>query len=312
MEKLHENILIVINPNAGKGKAYRFAEQLATELAKLNIVVGKLFLSESVQVMNAFYEENKGNPNKYSLAVIIGGDGTLGFNVSEMLKNDINIPVYAFGKGTANDFATFFRTEVSPKKAASIIKSAQLVNVDTIKVTHKSGEIVYAVNAACGGAFTNGVTHYSKKWKKSFGKLAYFVSAFFRSFTIKPQRIRFTVDGDTFEEDVFLFFVLNTRNVGGIKCAGSLAKYNDQKLDLVCVKKCGLYGKICLLFNLLFRRMHKSKRVIYRQGSDFNVEIIGEPIGNFSKTDVDGNSGGDYPLKATIGPEIKVVCNYFK
>ena len=123
--------------------------------------------------------------------------------------------------------------------------------------------------------------------------------------------VKFTIDKDTvFEAKIFLFYILNTKNVGGMKNAGSLAKPNDGILDLVCIKKCHLWGKLCIAISLLFNRLHKCKRVIYKQAKSFKIEILGDnPIHNFTKTDTDGNAGGDYPILVEIGPKIAVLVN---
>jgi len=66
---------------------------------------------------------------------------------------------------------------------------------------------------------------------------------------------------------------------------------------------------LCVGLSALFGRIHKSKRVVYRQGKQFKVEIMGDVTRNFTKTDTDGSIGGDYPLNVEIGPKIRVVYN---
>lgn len=318
--RLHANILIIYNPNAGRGKAKQHAESLAASLNKYGITVGQFFNSSSLEVMRGFHKSNFNNVNNYTAAVIIGGDGTIGPNVDAMIKNNINIPIYALGRGTANDFASFFHTNTNTKKAANIIACAEapesgchgrIKQIDTIKVDMPNNvhDVHYGVSDAAGGAFTNGVTKYSWSSKRLLGKFAYRIKAGVSSLFLKSQRMRFSADGEQFEESVFIFYILNTKNVGSMKDAAPLAKPDDGKLDLVIVKKCGLWGKLCIGFSLLFKRLHKSKYVIYKQGKTFKAEVIGEPIHNFTKTDTDGNIGGDYPLNVEVGPKISVITN---
>ena len=311
--ELNKNILIIYNPNAGKGKAQKFAKGLVMALGGKS----ELFCSPSLDVMRDFYKNNANNPKKYTLFIIIGGDGTIGPHVDSMIKNNIHVPIYAFGKGTANDFASYFHTNKSIKKAVKIIANGKLLKIDTIKVDMPNNklDVHYAVSDTAGGAFTNGVTKYNKGAKRMFGKLAYKTTAVWKALWLKSQIVKFTIDGgetgeETFQSKIFLFYILNTKNVGGMKNAGSLAKPNDEMLDLVCIKKCHLWGKLCIGTSLLFNRLHKCKHVIYRQAKSFNVEIIGKnPIHNFTKTDTDGNVGGDYPLCVTIGPKVTVLVN---
>lgn len=309
---LHSNILIIFNPNAGRGKAQLHAEHLANELEKSGIMVGQLFKAESVDLMRQFHASNANNVNKYSMAVIIGGDGTLGPNIDAMIKNNVFVPIYALGRGTANDFASYYRTNKSIKKAVKIITEARTRQVDTMQVDmpNNAMNVHYAVSDAAGGAFTNGVTKYSTGAKRVFGKLAYKTKGALSALRLKSQPVRFTVDGESFDATIFLFYILNGQNVGGIKKAGSLARPDDELLDLVCIKRCGLFGKLRIAFSLLFKRLHKCKHIIYRQGKSFKIEVIGpDVIHNFTKTDTDGNIGGDYPLNVCVGPKITVITN---
>jgi len=291
-------VLIIYNPNAGKGKAEKVAEKLKTAL---NNAV--LFNSHSLDAMREFHKQNANNKDEYTVAVIIGGDGTIGPNVDAMIKNNIDIPIYAMGRGTANDFARFFKTNKSIKKTAQILYDPQIIEIDTINAND-----TYAISNAAGGAFTNGVTKYSKGAKKIFGRFAYLFKAFWKGLFLKSQKVHFVVENEVFDQQAFVFYILNTKNVGSMKNAAPLANPSDGLLDLVIIKRCGLWGRICLVTSLFFKRLHKSKRVIYRQARNFKVEIVGENIiHNFTKTDIDGNAGGDYPLNVTVGPKIRVI-----
>jgi diacylglycerol kinase (ATP) len=309
VSELHRKILVIYNPTAGRGKGLRYAEGLQKELEKLGISVAEMFCSGSLDTMREFHKSIAGNKNNYSLVAIIGGDGTIGPNVDSMIKNKTNVPIYPLGRGTANDFSAFLKTNVSVKNAARIIADSKVIEADTIKIDMPNNEnnIHYAVSDAAGGAFTPGVMNYTGK--RVLGRFAYIFHAGWHTLWMKAQKMKFTVDGDSFEQDVFLFYILNTKNVGSIKGAGVLANINDGLLDLVCIKKCGIWGRFCIGLSALFGRIHKSKRVLYRQGKKFKVEVVGDAIHNFTKTDTDGNIGGDYPLNVEIGPKIRVVFN---
>jgi diacylglycerol kinase (ATP) len=309
VNQLFEKVLIIYNPCAGKGKGLKFANGLEKHLGKFGISVAETFRAGSLDAMREFHAGNTGNLKGYSLIILIGGDGTIGPNVDAMIKNGIDVPIYPLGRGTANDFSSFLKTNVSVKKAAKIIADARVISTDTLKidVPNNITGANYAVSDAAGGAFTNGVTNY--KGKKVFGKLSYIVTAGWQALFMKAQRVKFTVDEQTFEEKVFLFYILNTRNVGGIKGAGALARIDDGLLDFVCIKKCRLWGKLCVGLSALFGRIHKSKYARYIQGKNFEVEVVGDAIHNFTKTDTDGNIGGDFPMKVEIGPKIRVICS---
>lgn len=307
------HILIVYNPNAGRGTAIKHACQIEAALVKKKTETKiTKFAANGLEVMRNFWKEQSGNPQQFDVAVIIGGDGTLGPNVDAMIKNNVDIPIYAYGRGTANDFASHIKTNCSVNKATDAILRTKIFSVDTLKVTYESDEPTYAINVACGGAFTNGVTKYNKKSKRIFGKFAYLLHACFVALNMKSQLVRFSVkqQEDTtvhFEEDVFLFYILNTPNVGGLRNSAPHSNASDGILDLVCIKKCGLFGKASIKLHQSFGNLHKCKHVTYIQGTDFYVETVGETMPNFSKTDLDGNASEPYPMKVTLGPKVRVV-----
>ena len=297
---LVQNIVIIYNPNSGRGRGARLANRLKTGLEIRGATVGQVFNSSSTELVYEFCKTNEGNPQGYTLAIIIGGDGTLSPWADAMLKHDFRVPIYAFGRGTANDFSAFLRTAKRVRRVCKIItRDPKLQEIDTLDINGEQ----YGVNVACGGAFTNGVTSYSKKSKKRFGKLAYMFKALKEAFKMKAQLVKFTVDGEETEAEVFLFLLLNSPNAGSIRKISPTARPWDGELELVAIKRCGFWGKLTLVFSGLFKRLTKNKRVLHIKGVDFRVEILGEPNQNFTRTDIDGNKGGEYPLHVTISPE---------
>ena len=309
MADLYRNNLIIYNPRAGRRNGFKVAKKLQKEFALYGGTIHEMFCANSLDAMRKFHQENAGNKNNYTLIIIIGGDGTIGPNVDAMIKNNIKVPVFPFGRGTANDFSSFLKTNVSIKQAACIIANGKTMDVDTLKVSMPNNEnhVNYAVSDAAGGAFTCGVMKY--KGKRILGRWGYLLRAGWHALWMKSQHVKFSVDNESFQEHVFLFYIINTKHVGSIKGAAPLARINDRVLDLVCIVKCGLWGRFCIGISALFGRLHKSKRIRYRQGKQFRVEIVGKAIRNFTITDTDGNIGGNYPLDVQIGPQISVVFN---
>ncbi|MCL2587020.1 MAG: hypothetical protein FWE31_02145 [Firmicutes bacterium] len=294
-----QNILIIYNPNSGKGRGERFANRLQRALTKRKYTVGEVFRSDSTERVYEFCEASTGNPKEFSMAIIIGGDGTLSPWVDAMIKNNFRVPVYAFGRGTANDFSAFLRTCRSIRKVCKIIKKGQVVEMDTLHINNES----FGMNVACGGAFTNGVTAYSKRGKLVFGKLAYMYKAMGAAIRMRAQDVRFTVDGREIQASVYLFLILNSPNAGSIRRISRTARPWSGEFELVAIKRCGFWGKMGLALYGLFGWLSKNKHVVCRTGKEFTVEVVGEPNRNFTKTDIDGNKGGDYPLHVRVSDE---------
>jgi len=299
-----QKIVIIHNPNSGKNKSHKHAVKLEKAIYKIKCDAKiTLLASTTFTILEEFMKNIP--EDHYDLFVIIGGDGTIGPTVNMMKQYNVDIPIYCYGRGTANDFASFFKTNVKPRKAAKKIAQGQVTNVDTLLIDDK----VFACNVACGGAFTNGVTQYSKKGKRIFGKLAYMAKAIAVAFRLESQILKFRVDDEEFELDVFLFYILNTKNVGGLKNSSPLSEVDDGMLDLVALKRCGVWGKISLAFHQAFGIMHKCKYVKHMQGKNFTVSHReGDEVKhNFTFTDTDGNPYAPYPLHVRVSDKIKVV-----
>ena len=300
-------ICIIHNPNSGKHKSIKHAERISCALKKFSdkhqtpSPAITLFASSSIQILNDFMASKPAQ----DLFIIVGGDGTIGPVINAMKHNGITTPIYCLGRGTANDYASFLKTNCGYKRAAKIIAQNKTQNVDTLFIDDKT----YACNVACGGAFTNGVTHYSKHAKRIFGKFAYFVQGFITAFFAKSQVLKFTVDNEIFEAKTFLFYILNTKNVGGLKNSSPLSEIDDGVLDLLVIKQCGIFGKMSIAFHQAFGTMHRCRHVIHIQGKQFAVEHLpnATPQKNFTITDIDGNPYAPYPLRVKIGTKITVV-----
>lgn len=311
MEKIDGNVLIIYNPNSGRGRGMRWAQRLEENITKHGGKVGEVFCSNSIARVYEFCELNLGNPKNFSLALIIGGDGTLSPWVDAMIRHDFRVPIYAFGRGTANDFATFLRTNRSIKRTAQIITAGsqerakitppRIREMDTLEFRHGMGTHPrYAINVACGGAFTNGVTNYSKRGKILFGKLAYMFKALGVACKMRAQLMKFTIDGKETRADVYLFLILNSPNAGSIRKINPNSCPWDGQLELVAFKKCGFWGKISLAFSGLFKRLSRNKHVLVLPGITFHIEPSAEPNPNFTLTDIDGNKGEPYPLLVSL------------
>jgi len=294
-------VLTLYNTKAGRHDGHLHASWLKKAIKRKSPESQvTLYASESIDAMLNFF---KGIEPGFDCIAIIGGDGTVGPTIDAMIKSDLDLPIYCYGRGTANDFASFLGTNRSPKKAARIILRNQPSQVDTILVNGTT----YACNVACGGAFTNGVTRYNKKAKRLLGKLAYIIQAAFIALKLESQTLRFTVDDNTFDADVYIFYILNSKNVGGLKGACPVSSISDGNLDLVCIKKCGFFARISIALSQLSGTLDLNSNVVHMQGKSFRVEHIDDNIKpNFTHTDIDGNGADPYPLEVTVGTKIKV------
>lgn len=301
------NVLIVCNPYSGRGKGVKFAKKIQNEINKEKIHTAEIFLSENIEELGNFFTSIKNeNPNKFDALIILGGDGSLGIGVTQMLKNGLNIPVGIFPLGTVNDFAKQIGVKRNVKRFVKIVLANKIKDCDVAKVRNE-----YAVNVVCGGYFTHGANTYSRIAKKIFGKITYYFKAFFNVFNLKPQKLRFEIDGDVFEEEVIMYLVLNSKSAGGFKQIGKQAKLNDGLFDVCVIKKCGILKLIFTALNILRGKHIGKKSILYQSGKNIKIQLVGEKENpKFLNCDMDGNVGQKLPIEINVHEKkIQVFCN---
>ncbi len=286
-----KNVLIIYNQNAGKGSGEKIALKVEKKLNKL----GKQCKIENPRTLEELSLIYKNLDSRFDCVLIVGGDGTVSVNVNAMIKNNKDLPIYVFGKGTANDLARNFKTFSSFKKLEKVLVLEKVKKCDLIETQQG-----YAASVLAGGAFTNGAIKYNAKLKKIIGKMAYYGNAIREGLLLKSQDVRFEVDGEIFEEECFTFFIANVKNFAGLNDLAPNAKHNDGLLDLVVIKKCNFFKKLNILAFMMFRKIDKCEDVIYIQGKSFKITPITPINKNFINCDIDGNSGQEYPLDVKI------------
>ena len=112
---MFKDVLIVYNPRAGSCQGGKHAAKIEAVLHRNNIKT-TTFKSNSITASHDYFAEIKKNKTHYDCVVIIGGDGTLGPTVDGMVRAGLDIPIYAYGRGTANDVATYYETMTDSMK----------------------------------------------------------------------------------------------------------------------------------------------------------------------------------------------------
>lgn len=298
-----KNILVIYNPNSGKGTAESFAHELKREITSKG-ARAVLFRSESIDKMNSYLDKIKHSNKVFDAVVLLGGDGTFGMGVDSLIKHDIDFPIAIFPLGTVNDFARQLHMKCNVKKCVKAILNGKTRDCDVAKVNDG-----YVVNVACGGYFTHGANTYSRRAKKIWGKLAYYGKGVFNIFNMKPQRLRITVDDRVFEEDIIFYSIVNSKSAGGFARLGAKASIDDGMFDFVGIKNMKFFNMVNVFLRLLRGEHYKSKHVIYCKGKHFRVECVGGKINpKFLVSDTDGNVGPTLPIEVdVVNKKIKVI-----
>jgi len=297
------NCYIVYNSGAGKNNAGKLAEKIKEELINRTNANCTLFESSSKEKDFEFAQTLEETEN--SLIIVLGGDGTLGAIVRCLILAEKDLPIAVFPSGTANDFAHGVKIPKRVKKFVSLILSSEPVLVDCINVNGDD----YAINALGAGNFTNGVTIYSARLKKLFGKFGYYFKCIADSFKMKSAFLNFKTDGEEFSAETLMYYATNSKCAGGFHHFAKNADVSDGEWDLVVVKKCGFWGCVSVFFSILFGSASKNKHIITRRIKTLEV-TGGEENKKFYRCDIDGNPGPEGTLKAEVlNKKVKIFTN---
>ena len=223
-----------------------------------------------------------------------GGDGTLHAVVNAVLKAELQLPIGIIGSGTSNDFASFLEIKDLNSYLDAVVEGkTRKVDVGVVN-GHE-----YFINVASAGSLTSIAHEVNAKLKNSLGRLAYYLRAVREIPKFKPIEIRVHADRVEFELEAFLFVVLNSPTVAGLKHAAEFASVDDGKLDFVAIRKCNTKRLINLTRDLFAGRGANDDEVIFHlQSKRFYISSKQQLT-----SDLDGEVGDELPIEIDTLPK---------
>ncbi len=280
-----KNILLLYNPKSGDGNFKLELDNLIAyfedEAVFTLIRLGEFDLAEKFSIIDI---------ESFDLLMIAGGDGTVSWVTEVLIINEIDIPFYIIPVGTANDFAEYLKLSAEVDKIYDIIKKGRVISVDAGRANDS-----YFINVCAGGFLTNVPHSTDDNMKNRLGNLAYYIRGIQELPKINPLSLRIDTGDDTFEEDLFLFLIINSGRAGGFNDLSQLTDISDGKFEFIAIK----YGKLYEMFNALIEvfinKNLSGENIIHFQSDYFCIENTGDDLNKH--TDIDGERGPDYPVE---------------
>lgn len=230
----------------------------------------------------------------YEKIIIAGGDGSVNEIVNAMMNKNIDIPLGIIPSGTVNDFASFLNIPKRYEKCLDILLQDNINRIDVGEVNDK-----FFINVCVGGLFSSISHDIDINLKNTFGKLAYYINGLREIPKIKAIPFKIKTSNQTIDEDLFMFFVLNSKRAGGFQNLAKFASINDGMFDFIGVKTNQLYRLPTLLMNLLDKENFSSKNFIYVQDNYFKIEIDDDKANTYD-SNIDGEKGPKFPLEIKL------------
>ena len=291
-----KKILLVYNPVSGSAVFRKKLDAIIESLQRRKMLP-VLYRTRAENSVEEFFECVKISDVQGILAA--GGDGTLHRVINWIKKFEINLPVGIIGSGTSNDFATHLKISDLEKYFDSIAEN----KIRPIDLGLVNGEEFF-INVASAGVFTSIAHEVDSRQKNALGKIAYYLHGLGELPKFKTVELEVKADGKIYCLEAFLFLVLNSPSVAGMKKITDAAKIDDGKLDFLALKKSSPRKLLNLTQKLLAGKcVNSDQNVFYLQAKTFEINSSSDLI-----SDLDGEIGDHLPIKVET---VRNALNFF-
>ena len=263
---------IIYNPNA-TGMNDEVLRSMNMTLTNQNVIVSEMqsrYQGETVELVKRANEDN-------DLIVTMGGDGTLGEAFRAFGEINQKALLSHISTGTANDTAS--NLGLYPGSVyASVRLYDNLNNLMVLPVDMLTANGLPFAYVSCCGTFTNLTYETPKSFKKTFGKMGYYMFSGLVGLSCapdvihKPLKISYEKDGEKVITDAMTMLVTNSKTFAGFKLFPS-ASISDGIFEVTILK--GLPG---------MKTPKALSELLYKDGEKFNIHNYSKYIDTF-KTD---------------------------
>ena len=207
--KKRKNLLLVVNPRAGKERIKNHLLEIVDLFVKAGYEV-RVHITQEAQDASRVVAESAGS---YDRIVCSGGDGTLNEVVSGLMASGKRPLLGYIPAGSTNDFASSLKIPSKMLQAAEHVVSGTPYAVDIGRFCQDR----YFVYVAAFGMFTE-VSYMTPQEKKNLlGHQAYMLEGMKSLANIKSYSIKLESEEMCLEGNFVFGMVTNTISVGGFK-----------------------------------------------------------------------------------------------
>jgi len=284
----YQRVHVVINPASGQNQPI---------LNVLNDVFHSAGVEWEISITHkggdATRQARQAAESGVDLVAAYGGDGTQMEVANGLLGT--GVPQAILPGGTGNAMAHELGVSLQLREAAQLIVSShKRCAVDLAR----SGERVYMLRAYTGVPAEAGA---SREEKDKLGQLAYIQASFKIASKMKPIRYSGNVDGQAFNTEALICFILNAGSIGGVlgvslPTVGNV-NISDGYLDLYAISADTSNAFLSLPKHLL-QTADSDLKVHHWQGKE--ITLNADPPQDVW---IDGEIGGETPFSTSIIPQ---------
>ena len=261
---IERNIAIVCNPLAGVGRAIDFADRIAAELSRREIV----YLG--------FKKNWPTNFDGYTDVFIVGGDGTLNYFVNQYPNE--KLPLVIFNGGTGNDVHWLLYGNKGFEEQLAIALFGNAKPVDAGRCNDK-----FFMNGV-GMGFEGAVAKSLTGKKKKAGKASFMTAVLKNIFSYTSKEYTISSEECNQESRNLLISIMNGQRAGGGFHIAPVSLINDGILDVVLVDKLHPLQRLFWLpviekgkhLHLSFIKHFGTKKIIISSDNSIQAHLDGE------------------------------------
>lgn len=261
-----EKTVIVVNRNAGSGRAGRYWDYMCRE----PYLKGKLIDATSPQAMSDGLNEVLGKKTKRIIA--LGGDGTFHYVVNEIMdrKLERQVEIGLLPLGTGSDLVRSLGVPTKPAKALKLLDEGSPIPMDVFRVD-LGDRIRYSINVASLGFSSEVAIRVNRKKRRYLW--TYLLSAFMGILHYKPVSLKLLCSGESwFSGTPLLVAAANGKYFGRGICIAPGAKQDNGLIYCVVVTTSRLFRLLAMIPKLYLGRHLQSRYVRITQAR--NVEVV--------------------------------------
>lgn len=290
--------ILLYNDQAGRGKIKRNLERVIAIFREADYAIEPVPIRFDESLIKDSYKD-------VDLVVVAGGDGTLNYVVNAMMHRSLTIPIGILPAGTANDFAGALGMSNDLLTAARQIAygTAEPIDCGMVEpIDHAGTQTIYFVNIFSFGIFTTTSQHTPEELKHLMGRAAYMIAAMKELKKVRGIPLTITSDEESFYYPTLMGLVFNGESAGRLPLARR-SSLRDGVFDCLFLRKRDtVFESACDM--LLYVLGVKTDAVKYLRTSKLTLVT---PVSE--DTDVDGQSGGRFPMRLRcLQGALNIVC----
>ena len=259
------NILMIVNPKAGKAKISKLTPEIIRNLQKQNYKVITRYTGKDKNAKNIvkdYYEP-------YDIVLVCGGDGTLNEVVQGLYERNKKTFIAFIPVGTTNDFARSLELSFDKFHVSKFINQYEAYKVDMGKFNNHIFNY-----AASFGVFSQTSYNTPIEMKNRFGRFAYVIMGFKELFNIKTHKVKITTADRNIKDEFIYGSVTNTKNIGGFNVFRKKdVEMNDGEFEVLLIKKTkNFFSSLFLTLKVLLGFID-DKNIIYFKTSSVDFEF---------------------------------------